>query len=183
MVYKYSTHCFSLDFGSECLQRRKKSLSIFVHDSKKKEDDKIVLQRVGFEISRERQGLLLQSRKMAKYVTKLLKNHWNHRGIELNEFLSKRGKLFWLRSGQASDEVARGLAPDYGQVARKSSRPKSCRLKPESCRPKFIIMLPNILSHVAQNFIMLKKILKVLVRVKCETVNLRLFVSPSLSWR
>ena len=65
-VYKYSTHCFSLDFGSECLQRRKKSLSVFVHDSKTKEDDKIALQRVGFEISRERQGLLLQSRKMAK---------------------------------------------------------------------------------------------------------------------
>ena len=43
-----------------------KSLSVFVHDSKTKEDDKIVLQRVGFEISRERQRLLLQSRKMAK---------------------------------------------------------------------------------------------------------------------
>ena len=66
VVYKYSTHCFPLDFGSECLQRRKKSLSVFVHDSKTNEDDKIVLQRVGFEISRERQGLLLQSRKMAK---------------------------------------------------------------------------------------------------------------------
>ena len=24
MVYKYSSHCFPLDFGSECLQRRKK---------------------------------------------------------------------------------------------------------------------------------------------------------------
>ena len=60
------THCFSLDFGSECLQRRKKSWSVFVHHSKPKQDDKIVLQRVGFKISRERQGLLLQSRKMAK---------------------------------------------------------------------------------------------------------------------
>ena len=66
MVYKYSTHCFPQDFGNECLQRRKKSLSIFVHDSKTKEDNKIVLQRVGFEISREWQGLLLQTRKMAK---------------------------------------------------------------------------------------------------------------------
>ena len=47
----------------------------------------------------------------------------------------------------------------YGQVARKSSRPKSCR-------PKFIVMSPDILSHVARNFIMLKKILKLLVRVK-----------------
>ena len=47
-------------------EKLKKSLSVFVLDSKTKEDDKIVLQRVGFEISRERQGLLLQSRKMAK---------------------------------------------------------------------------------------------------------------------
>ena len=52
----------------------------------------------------------------------------------------------------------------YGQVARKSSRPKSC------C-PKFIVMSPDILSHVARNFIMLKKILKLLVRVKCDLVT------------
>ena len=66
MVYKYITLCFSLDFGSECLQRRKKNLVRF---RIRLQDDKIVLQRVGFEISRERQGLLLQdlqSRKMAK---------------------------------------------------------------------------------------------------------------------
>ena len=81
-----------------------------------------------------------------------------------------------------------------GQVARKSSRPKSCRPKPESCRPKFIVisescrpkfivMQPDILSRVARNFIILKKILKLLVRVKCETMKLRLFVSLSFSWR
>ena len=29
MVYKYSFHCFSLDFGSECLQRRKKKACPF----------------------------------------------------------------------------------------------------------------------------------------------------------
>ena len=46
--------------------KKEKRLSLFVHDSKTKEDDKIVLQTVGFEISRERQGLLLQSTKMAK---------------------------------------------------------------------------------------------------------------------
>ena len=46
--------------------KKKKSLSVFAHYSKTKEDDVIVLQGVGFEISRERQGLLLQSRKMAK---------------------------------------------------------------------------------------------------------------------
>ena len=60
----------------------------------------------------EREGLLLQSRKMAKRNTKLWKkNHWNHRGIELNEFLSERDKLFWSRSGEASNEVARGPTP------------------------------------------------------------------------
>ena len=52
-------------------KEEKKSLPVF---SKTKEDDKIVLQRVGFEISRERQGLLTQSRKMAKRMTNLLKN-------------------------------------------------------------------------------------------------------------
>ena len=44
-------------------KEEKKSLPVF---SKTKKDDKIVLQRVGFEISRERQGLLTQSTKMAK---------------------------------------------------------------------------------------------------------------------
>ena len=29
VVYEYSTHCFSLDFGNECLQRRKKKLVRF----------------------------------------------------------------------------------------------------------------------------------------------------------
>ena len=41
----------------------------------------------------------------------------------------------------------------YGQVARKLSRPKSCRPKPESCCPNFIVMSPEILSHVVINFI------------------------------
>ena len=42
VVYKYSAHCFSLDFGDECFQRRKESLFVFVLDFKTKEDDKIV---------------------------------------------------------------------------------------------------------------------------------------------
>ena len=42
---------------------------------------------------------------------KALKNRWNHHGIEFNEFLSERGKLFWPRSSQVGDEVARGPAP------------------------------------------------------------------------
>ena len=55
-----------MNASKEEKKARNKSLSVFVHDYKTKEDDKIVLQRVGFEISRERQGLLLQSRRMAK---------------------------------------------------------------------------------------------------------------------
>ena len=55
-----------MNASKEEKKARKKSLSVFVHDYKTKEDDKIVLQRVGVEISRERQGLLLQSRRMAK---------------------------------------------------------------------------------------------------------------------
>ena len=70
MVYKYSAHCFSLEFESECHQRRKKSLSVFVLDSKKKTTKSFCRQtwvwRVGFEISRERRELLLQSKKWLK---------------------------------------------------------------------------------------------------------------------
>ena len=110
-IGQYTAYCFSLDFGSECLQRRKKSLSVFVLDSKTKEDDKIVLQSVGFEISREWQGLLLQSRKMAKRWQSFWKTHWNYREIEFHEFLSERSELFRSRSGQASDKFATGPAP------------------------------------------------------------------------
>ena len=92
-------------------KEEKKSLSVFVLDSKTKEDDKIVLRRVGFEISRERQGFQLQSRKMAKSWQSFWKTHWNYRGIEFHEFFSERSELFRPRKGQASDEVARGPAP------------------------------------------------------------------------
>ena len=68
-------------------------------------------QRVGFEISRERQGLLLQSRKMAKRWQSFWKTHWNYREIEFHEFLSERSELFRSRSGQASDKFATGPAP------------------------------------------------------------------------
>ena len=68
-------------------------------------------QRVGFEISRERQGLLLQSRKMAKRWQSSWKTHWNYRGIEFHEFVSERSELFRPRSSQARDEVTRGPAP------------------------------------------------------------------------
>ena len=63
---------------------------------------------------------------------------------------------------------------------------RSSRLKvisPEVMSPETRVMSPEIYSHVARNFIMLKKILKMLARVKCDTVKLRLFVSLSFSWR
>ena len=85
-------------------KEKKASLSIFVLDSKTK-GNKIVLQKVGFEISREQQGLLLQSRKMAKRWQRSWKTHWNYRGIEFHELFSKRSKrskLFRRRSGQAN---------------------------------------------------------------------------------
>ena len=100
-----SAHCFSLAFASECLQRRKKNVSIFVLDSKTKEDDKIVLQGLGFKISRERQLLLLQSRKIAKRWQSSWKTHWNYREIEFHEFLSEQRELFRLQSSQVGEKV------------------------------------------------------------------------------
>ena len=44
------------------------------------------------------------------------------------------------------------LSVVYGQVARKSCHPKSSCPKPESFRAKFIVISPDILSHVARNF-------------------------------
>ena len=112
MVYKYSAHCFSLDFGSECLQRRKKSLSVFVLDSKTKEDDKIVLQRVGFEISRERQGLLLQSRRMAKIWQSSWKTIETTAESSLTSFLASGTSFFGreaVRRAMKSREVPRHM--------------------------------------------------------------------------
>ena len=66
-------------------------------------------------------------------------------------------------------------------VALRSSRPKV--ISPEVMSPETRVMSPEIYSDVARNFIMLKKIIKLLVRVKRETMKLRLFVSLSFSWR
>ena len=68
-------------------------------------------QRVSFEISRERQELLLQSRQMAKRWQSSWKTHWNYHGIEFHEFVSEQSELFRPRSSQARDEVTRGPAP------------------------------------------------------------------------
>ena len=91
VVYKYITLCFSLDFGSECLQRRKKNLVRF---RIRLQDDKIVLQRVGFEISRERQGLLLQSRKMAKRWQSSWKTIETTAESSLTSFLASGASFF-----------------------------------------------------------------------------------------
>ena len=91
--------------------KKKKELVRFRPDSKTTEGDKIVLQSVGFEISRGRQGLLLQSRKMAKRWQCFCKIHWNYREIEFHEFLSERSELFRPRSGQASEKFGTGPAP------------------------------------------------------------------------
>ena len=46
----------------------------------------------------------------------------------------------------------------YGEVARNSSRMKSCR-------PKFLVKSPEMLSYVARNFIKLKNILAFFLRI------------------
>ena len=84
---------------SSSTPRRKKTTKLFCR------------QRVGFEISREWQGLLLQSRKMAKRWQSSWKTHWNYRGIEFHEFVNERKELFGPRSSQSRDEEARGPAP------------------------------------------------------------------------
>ena len=66
VVYKYVLTVFPWILEVNACKEEKKGLSGFVLDSKTKEDYKIVLQRVGFEISRERQEFQLQSRKMAE---------------------------------------------------------------------------------------------------------------------
>ena len=73
--------------------KKKKSLSVFVHDSKTKGDDQIVLQRMVFEISRERQGLLLQSRKKAKRWWSSWKSNETTAESSLTSF-SARGASF-----------------------------------------------------------------------------------------
>ena len=78
---------------------------------RKKTTKSFCRQRVGFEISRERQGLLLQSRKMAKRWQSFWKTHWNYREIEFHEFLSERSELFRPRSGQASEKFGTSHAP------------------------------------------------------------------------
>ena len=74
-------------------------------------------QRVGFEISRERQGLLLQSRKMAKRWQSSWKTHWNYRGIEFHEFVSERSELFTGREAAKRETKSREV-PRHIKIGR-----------------------------------------------------------------
>ena len=92
--------------------KKKKSLSVFIHDSKMKEDDKIVLQRVGFEIGRERQGLLLQSRKMAKRWQSSWRTIETPTESSLMSFLASGASFFGpeaVRQATKSREVSRHI--------------------------------------------------------------------------
>ena len=86
-------------------KKKRKSMSVFVLDSKTKlEDDKLVLQKVSFEISRERQGLLYNQEKWLK------DDKASDEPIETTAE-SSFSEVFRPRSRQASDEVAKGPAP------------------------------------------------------------------------
>ena len=92
--------------------KEEKRARLFSFSTPQKKTTKLFCrQRVGFEISREPQGLLLPSMRMAKRWQSSWKTHWNYRGIEFREFISERSELFRPRSSQASDKVTRGPTP------------------------------------------------------------------------
>ena len=109
MVYKYSAHCFSLEFESECLQRRKKSLSVFVLDSKTKEDGKIVFAEWASKLAERDKGTYYNQEKWLK------DDKAPEKPIETTaESISERSELFRPRSSQA--RVTRGPAPYKNQT-------------------------------------------------------------------
>ena len=63
-------------------------------------------QRVGFEISRERQGLLLQSRKMAKRWQSFWKTHWNYHGV--SRVLGREAVKWVTKSGEVPRHIKTG---------------------------------------------------------------------------
>ena len=134
----------SLDFWSECLQRRNKSLSAFVHDSKTKEDDKIVLQRVGFEISRERQGLLLQSRRMAKIWQSFWKTIETTAESSLTSFLASGASFF---GREAVERAMRSReVPRHIKIGRRTVLKVYCSGR-EASRPRFVINISREVSN------------------------------------
>ena len=76
-------------------------------------------QRVGFKISRERQGLLQQSRKMAKRWQSSWKNPWNYRGIECHEFVSEQSQLYLGREAAKRETKSREV-PCHIKIGRRT---------------------------------------------------------------
>ena len=100
---------WSLKVNASKEEKRARPFS-FSTPRQKKTTKSFCLQRAFFEISWERQGLLLQLRKMAKRWRSSWKTHWNYHGIEIHEFVNERSELFRPRSNQARVEVTRGPA-------------------------------------------------------------------------
>ena len=87
----------------------------------------------------------------------------------------KKKNSYQTKFGPQAERTHR---PVYGKVARKSTRPKSCCPKPESCCPKpesccpkFIVISPEILCHVAWNFIECLNLKKSNILSKSQGIN------------
>ena len=113
VVYKYSAHCFSLDFGSECLQRRNKACPFSYTTPRRKKTTKSFCKEWAFEISGERQGqLLLQSRKMATRWQSSWKTIETTAESSLTSFLASGTSFFGreaVRRAMKSREVPRHI--------------------------------------------------------------------------
>ena len=92
--------------------KKKKKACPFSHTTPRREDDKILLQRVSFEISREREGLILQSRKMAKRWQSSWKTIETTAESSLTSFLASGTSFFGreaVRRAMKSREVPRHI--------------------------------------------------------------------------
>ena len=91
-------------------KEKRKSISVFVLNSKTKlEDDKLVLQRVSFEISREWQGLLLQSRKMAESKQRFWRTYWNYHANRVSAmFLGHKAAERAMKSWEVPQHIKLG---------------------------------------------------------------------------
>ena len=88
-------------------KEKRKSISVFILNSKTKlEDDKLVLQRVSFEISREWQGLLLQSRKMAESKQRFWRTYWNYHANQVSAmFLGREAAKQAMKSWEVPQHI------------------------------------------------------------------------------
>ena len=91
-------------------KEKRESISVFVLNSKTKlEDDKLVLQRVSFEISREWQGLLLQSRKMAESKQRFWRTYWNYHANRVSAmFLGREAAKRAMKSWEVPQHIKIG---------------------------------------------------------------------------